>query len=123
MNHIELGQKGEEVAVNHLSTKGYVVIERNYKWKSSEVDIICKKDNLLVVVEVKTRNSMALYYYTFDETARLRTTNYRARPTDGKRRALIWLDKTAIGLYTRVKRRLNIPDEVVGRILGKLRRK
>ena len=60
MNHIELGQKGEEVAVNHLSTKGYVVIERNYKWKSSEVDIICKKDNLLVVVEVKTRNSMAL---------------------------------------------------------------
>ena len=34
MNHIELGQKGEEVAVNHLSTKGYVVIERNYKWKS-----------------------------------------------------------------------------------------
>jgi len=71
----------------------------------------------------RTRNSMALYYYTFDETARLRTTNYRARPTDGKRRALIWLDKTAIGLYTRVKRRLNIPDEVVGRIVGKLRRK
>lgn len=71
----------------------------------------------------RTRNSMALYYYTFDESARLRPTNYRARPTDGNRRALIWLDKTAIGLYTRVKRRLNIPDEVVGRIVAKFRRK
>lgn len=71
----------------------------------------------------RTRNSMALYYYTFDESARLRPTNYRARPTDGSRRALIWLDKTAIGLYTRVKRRLNIPDEVVGRIAAKFRRK
>jgi len=71
----------------------------------------------------RNRNSMALYYYTFDESARLRPTNYRARPTDGSRRALIWLDKTAIGLYTRVKRRLNIPDEVVGRIVAKFRRK
>lgn len=60
MNHLELGQKGEEVAVNHLCAKGYVIIERNYKWMSSEVDIICKKDNVLVVVEVKTRNSLAL---------------------------------------------------------------
>lgn len=71
----------------------------------------------------RSRNSMALYYYTLDESARLRPTNYRARPSDGSRRALIWLDKTAIGLYTRVKRRLNISDEVVGRIVAKLRRK
>jgi len=60
MNHIELGKRGEEVAVNHLCTKGYEVVERNYKWKNSEVDIICKKNNLLIVVEVKTRNSLAL---------------------------------------------------------------
>jgi putative endonuclease len=60
MNHIELGQKGEEIAVNHLCTKGFEVLERNYKWKNAEVDIICKKNNLLVVVEVKTRNSIAL---------------------------------------------------------------
>jgi putative endonuclease len=60
MNHIELGQKGEEVAVNHLCTKGYEVIERNYKWKNAELDIICRKNDLLIVVEVKTRNSKAL---------------------------------------------------------------
>ena len=60
MNHIELGQRGEEIAVNHLVNKGFDIIERNYKWKNSEVDIICKKNNLLIVVEVKTRNSIAL---------------------------------------------------------------
>lgn len=60
MNHIELGQAGEDVAVNYLCTKGYEVIERNYKWKNSEVDIICKKGRCVIVVEVKTRNSTAL---------------------------------------------------------------
>jgi len=60
MNHIELGQRGEEIAVNYLVNKGFDIIERNYKWKNSEVDIICKKNNLLIVVEVKTRNSIAL---------------------------------------------------------------
>lgn len=60
MNHIELGQKGEELALNHLFTKGYELIEKNYKWKNAEVDIICKKNNILVIVEVKTRNSIAL---------------------------------------------------------------
>lgn len=60
MNHIELGKEGEEVAVNLLINKGFDVIERNYKWKNAEVDIICKKNGLLIVVEVKTRNSIAL---------------------------------------------------------------
>lgn len=60
MNHIELGQEGERIAVNHLVNKGFDIVDRNYKWKNSEVDIICKKDNVLIVVEVKTRNSIAL---------------------------------------------------------------
>lgn len=60
MNHIQLGQKGELIAVNHLVNKGFDIVERNYKWKNSEIDIICKKDNLLIVVEVKTRNSIVL---------------------------------------------------------------
>jgi putative endonuclease len=60
MNHIELGTSGENLAVNHLTTKGYEIVERNFRWKHSEIDIICEKDGLLVVVEVKTRNSNAL---------------------------------------------------------------
>lgn len=60
MNHIELGQAGEEIAVNHLVNKGFDIVERNYKWKNSEIDVICKKAGLFIVVEVKTRNSIAL---------------------------------------------------------------
>lgn len=57
MNHIELGKKGEEVATQNLIKNGYAIVERNYRWKNAEIDIICKKDNQLVIVEVKTRNS------------------------------------------------------------------
>ncbi len=60
MNHIELGQKGEEIALNHLLTKGHQLVERNFKFKKSEIDIVTKNQGLLVVTEVKTRNSTAL---------------------------------------------------------------
>lgn len=71
----------------------------------------------------RTRNSMALYYYTVDDEARLRPTNYRARPSDGSRKLFIWIDKILIGFYTRIKRRLNLPDEFVGRAVSKFRRR
>lgn len=60
MNHIALGLEGENIAVNHLVNNGYEIVERNYKWKKGELDIICKRDGKLVIVEVKTRNSNAL---------------------------------------------------------------
>ncbi len=57
MNHIELGQKGEEIAVNHLITKGYSVSNRNYRFKKAEIDIVCEYKNQLIIVEVKTRHT------------------------------------------------------------------
>lgn len=57
MNHIELGIAGENLAVNHLAAKGYEILDRNYRWKHSEIDIVCRRGDTLVVVEVKTRNS------------------------------------------------------------------
>lgn len=60
MNHIELGQKGEELAVELLTNKDYKIMERNYRFGHSELDIIGLKDDTLVIVEVKTRNSSAL---------------------------------------------------------------
>lgn len=57
MTHIELGRKGEEYAVRYLINNDYVILEKNFRFKHSEVDIICQKNNELVVVEVKTRQS------------------------------------------------------------------
>ena len=58
MQHIELGQLGEDLAAQHLTLKNFEILERNYKWGKAEIDLVCKHDNLLVVVvEVKTRQT------------------------------------------------------------------
>ena len=70
-----------------------------------------------------TRKSLALYYFTVehDRSYRPRATNYRARPDDGlARRSLIWLDKQAIDIYSKVKSRFGISDDFASRVLGRL---
>ncbi|MGL1887540.1 MAG: YraN family protein [Reichenbachiella sp.] len=53
----ELGQKGEDQAVKYLIDKGYEIVCRNYRYKRAEIDIISKRDNCMVFVEVKLRSS------------------------------------------------------------------
>src|SRR5690625_2248329 len=55
--HNELGELGEEMAVTYLSDKGYVILERNYRFDRAEVDIIAQDNEQIVIVEVKTRTS------------------------------------------------------------------
>jgi putative endonuclease len=55
--HNELGKKGEQLAVDFLLKNGYEVIERNYRFDKAEVDIIALKDEILAIVEVKTRST------------------------------------------------------------------
>ena len=57
-NHNELGRLGEDKAVAYLVRKGFVVLDRNWRSKCGELDVICRKDGLLVVVEVKTRSGL-----------------------------------------------------------------
>lgn len=55
--HNELGKKGEELAVEYLVKNKYKILAKNYQFKKAEIDIIAQKDDILVVVEVKTRSS------------------------------------------------------------------
>ena len=55
--HNELGKKGEQLAVDFLLKDGYEVMERNYRFDKAEVDIIALKDDILAIVEVKTRST------------------------------------------------------------------
>lgn len=55
--HNELGEKGEKFAVKYLQDNGYEILERNYRFLKAEVDIIAKKQDVLIVVEVKTRST------------------------------------------------------------------
>jgi putative endonuclease len=51
-----LGQSGERKAEKFLLSGGYDVLEKNFRCKFGEIDIIAQKDGVLVFVEVKTRS-------------------------------------------------------------------
>lgn len=53
--HHDLGKRGEDKAVEYLIRNGYLILERNWRWKHNELDIVCERGDMLVVVEVKTR--------------------------------------------------------------------
>lgn len=53
----EIGNAGESLANAHLLKQGYQILERNWRFKKLEVDIIAAKDDLVVFVEVKTRKN------------------------------------------------------------------
>lgn len=55
--HNKLGKKGEDLAVAYLIKNGYSIVERNYRFNKAEVDIIAKKNDILSVIEVKTRST------------------------------------------------------------------
>jgi putative endonuclease len=56
-DHYILGKKGEQLAVEFLIDKNYTILEQNYRFNKAEVDIIAKKENILAVIEVKTRST------------------------------------------------------------------
>lgn len=58
-DHNELGKQGEQFAVDFLQNNGYEILETNWVYQKAEVDIIAKKENILAIVEVKTRSSIA----------------------------------------------------------------
>lgn len=59
MNKTSFGKYGEDLAVVFLSKLGYKIIERNFRIRGGEIDIVAQDGNVLVYVEVKTRSSHA----------------------------------------------------------------
>ena len=54
-NNLKIGQIGEDIACQYLLNNKYKLIDRNYREKWGEIDIICKdRSGVLVFVEVKT---------------------------------------------------------------------
>ena len=55
---IELGRAGERLIADYLTKKGYSVIDRNWRIKSGEIDLIASTpEGVIVFIEVKTRSS------------------------------------------------------------------
>ena len=55
--HNVLGKEGEDAACAFLESKGYIIRDRNWRWRKLELDIIAVHEGSLVVVEVKTRRN------------------------------------------------------------------
>lgn len=52
------GSNGEELAALHLVKQGYTILERNWRYRHWEVDIIAARNRFLHFIEVKTRHSL-----------------------------------------------------------------
>lgn len=53
----QLGAEGEKLAAKFLKRRGYKIVQRNYRCKLGEIDIIASRKGILIFVEVKTRTT------------------------------------------------------------------
>jgi len=56
----KLGDWGESLAAEHLAAKGYEIVERNWRCRQGEIDIVAWAGLQLVFVEVKTRRGQVM---------------------------------------------------------------
>ena len=72
-----LGEWGEKIAADHLVSQGMVVLDRNWRTASGEIDIIARDGDAVVFCEVKTRRGSVFgdpgEAVTLTKTRRLRT--------------------------------------------------
>jgi putative endonuclease len=54
----DLGRRGEQLAVEHLTAQGYTIVDRNWRCPIGEIDIVARQGGTAVVVEVKTRSGV-----------------------------------------------------------------
>ena len=55
MNKTEIGRLGEDAVCKYLTDSGYTIVERNYRIKGGEIDIIADNGDYIAFVEVKSR--------------------------------------------------------------------
>jgi len=68
----KFGDVGEKIAARYLERKGYQIVDQNYRKPWGEIDLISKKDGLLVFCEVKTRDAKNVEHYLAESSV-----NYR----------------------------------------------
>lgn len=54
---LKLGERGEALAWNFLKKMGYAILEKNYRTRFGEIDVIAVKDDSLIFIEIKTRRN------------------------------------------------------------------
>jgi len=76
MSNKYTGSKGEEMAAEYLKQNGYNIVERNWRFKHWEVDIIASKGNCMHFFEIKTRSS-EMYGHPEESISKKKMNNLR----------------------------------------------
>lgn len=57
-HHVTLGKSGENYACLELERRGYAILERRYRTRAGEIDVIARDGETIVFIEVKARRSV-----------------------------------------------------------------
>ena len=99
----DLGRAGEERAARYLSDIGYVIVDRNWRCRQGEIDIVAVTGEHLAVVEVKTRRTTS-YGHPFEAL-------------DARKVRRLWrLAHAWISAHAEMARGLSVRIEAVGLI-------
>jgi putative endonuclease len=104
-HNIAVGVRGESIAEHWLTDLGYRVLERNWRCRHGEVDIVAVDGDTIVFVEVKTRTGTG-YGHPFEAVTRTKLARLR-------RLAAAWHDAHPGAWYRAVR------IDVVGVVLGR----
>lgn len=52
----KLGRAGEDLAARHLESLGFAILDRNFRCREGELDLVARRGRTLVICEVKTRH-------------------------------------------------------------------
>jgi putative endonuclease len=97
-SHNDLGSQGEAIAVAHLQTKGYQILQTNWRVGKLELDIIAKNENWLIIIEVKTRSTD--FYELPEEAVTLKKIRNIVRATHAYIHQIDWQGETRFDVIT-----------------------
>ena len=83
-----LGARGEEIAAAYLRGQKFTIVERNFRCKGGEVDIVARDGKTFVFVEVKARRSLSF------GSPQASVTHFKQRQIS--KAALTWLAKNRL---------------------------
>lgn len=87
-DNISIGARGEEIAAAYLRGQRFAILERNFRCKGGEVDIVAREGKTIVFVEVKSRRSESY------GPPQLSVTSFKQRQIS--KAALTWLAKNRL---------------------------
>ncbi len=98
----QLGKAGEEAAQALLLNKDYTILATNYRTGRLEIDIIARKDDMLVIVEVRTRATD--WYQQPEATVDRKKRLHLAQAAQGYIRYTRWQGETRFDIIAIVKK-------------------